>query len=66
MRTLHLLIILTQYKCKYGAQTCWYQHNLKTNNEQNDVNQEVIEKLFKMMEQFTERIIDLENKTKSQ
>jgi hypothetical protein len=30
-----------------------------------DVNQEVIEKLCKMTEQFTERIIDLKNQTKS-
>ena len=52
--------------CKYGAQNCWYQHNLKTNNEGNDVNKEVIEKLFKMMEQFTERIINLENQRKTQ
>ena len=35
-------------------------------NKENNDNQEVIEKLFNMMEQFTERIFNLENQTKSQ
>ena len=52
--------------CKYGAQNCWYRHNSQTNNKENNVNQEVIEKLFNMMEQFTERIFNLENQTKLQ
>lgn len=52
--------------CKYGYQNCWYKHNIPTDNELNNVNQEVIEKLFKMMEQFTERIVHLENQTNSQ
>ena len=52
--------------CRYGAQNCWYRHNSNAKNEENNVNQEVIEKLFYMMEQFTERILNLENQTKLQ
>ena len=52
--------------CKYGDQNCWYRHNSQTNSKENNVNQEVIEKLFNMMEKFTERIFNLENQTKSQ
>jgi hypothetical protein len=51
--------------CKYGVQNCWYRHNSQTNNKENNVNLEVIEKLFNMMEQFTERIFKLENQSKS-
>ena len=49
--------------CPYGAKKCWYLHSLPENNEVNNVNQEVIEKIFNMMEQFTKRILNLENKT---
>ena len=52
--------------CKYGAQKCWYRHISQTNNEETHVNEEVIEKLFSMMEQFTKRIMNLENQSKSQ
>ena len=49
--------------CPYGPQKCWYLHSLTKNNEVNNVNQEVIEKIFNMMEQFTDRILNLENRT---
>ena len=43
-----------------------FKHSLPTNNEVKDVNQEVIEKIFSMMEKFTERILNLENQTELQ
>ena len=49
--------------CPYGAKKCWYLHSLPENNGINNVNQEVIEKIFNMMEQFTKRILTLENQT---
>jgi hypothetical protein len=52
--------------CPYGAGKCWFLHSLPTNNEVKNVNQEVIEKIFNMMEKFTERILNLENQTELQ
>ena len=52
----------TSNSCQYGAEKCWYRQNLITSNEENNVNQEVIKKIFNMMEQFTKRILNLENK----
>ena len=54
--------------CKIGVTKCWFiHHDIEVNNE-NDIrenahgkNQEMIEKLFDMVEKFTERIIQLEN-----
>ena len=51
--------------CKYGENNCWYRHYLQSMNKVNDINQEVSEKLFYMMEQFTVRLLDLENQTRS-
>ena len=50
--------------CKYGDQKCWYRHDSQADNNINNVNEEVIEKIFNMMEQFTNRILTLENLTK--
>ena len=53
--------------CSYGEQTCWFHHDKTVvNNElDNNKNEEVIENIFKMMEKYTLRIIDLENLIKT-
>ena len=57
--------------CKFGRVKCWFNHdetdssnaNRNTENANNDnVNQEVLDKMFNMMEDFTQRIMELENK----
>ena len=50
--------------CWYGADKCWLRHTeTETCNEQNAINKntEITEKIFKMMETFTKRIMQLEN-----
>ena len=52
-------------KCSYESQDCWFRHEIservfesdKSTNEQN----EVIEKVFRMLEKMTERILEIEN-----
>ena len=52
-------------KCVYESQDCWFRHSIserafeidKATNEQN----EVIEKVFGMLEKMTERILQIEN-----
>ena len=57
--------------CQFGTVKCWFIHdetesskeNRNTEYPKNDnLNQEVIVKMFNMMENFTKRIMDLENK----
>ena len=57
-------------KCLFGAENCWFQHseidkrNEHENNEKtngNLYNDEIIRKIFDMMENFTQRIVDIEN-----
>ena len=47
--------------CKYGAHKCWFRHENENSIEGKEENSELTEKLFKMMEKFTERIMNLEN-----
>ena len=63
--------------CKYASDKCWFRHSdttesITNKNEENvnegekseqiiKYNQEVIEKLFNMMEKMTERIVQMEN-----
>ena len=63
--------------CKYGRDKCWFRHcdteeSIKNKNKENmneaekseqiiEYNQEVIEKLFNMMEKMSERIVQMEN-----
>ena len=50
--------------CWYGADKCWFRHaDTEMCNEPNvsNKNQEITEKIFKMMETFTQRIMQLEN-----
>ena len=45
--------------CWYGDIKCWFRHDLNTDDE--DIkNQNITEKMFHMMEKFTERLIALE------
>ena len=59
--------------CHFGAKNCWFNHhdNEITYTSENETengeylqntNQEMMEKLFEMMEKFTQRIIQIENK----
>ena len=56
--------------CHFGVNNCWFNHDeneISNQNQnqsrenQNDMNQEVIGKLFEMMEKFTQRIVQIEN-----
>ena len=50
-------------KCKYRNEKCWFNHNGSIENieDENDkkVNVEVIEKIFQMMEKFTNQIVEI-------
>ena len=46
--------------CPYGDQNCWFRHE---GIEDNFANNEMTLKIFKMMENFTQRIVDLEKLT---
>ena len=51
--------------CKYGSENCWFKHGDFANNDKNDnneklnENEEVIEKIFQMMEKFTKQIVEI-------
>ena len=54
--------------CHFGVKNCWFNHNENesmnengSKENSNDMNQEVIGKLFEMMEKFTHRIVQIEN-----
>ena len=47
-------------KCHFGKLNCWFQHN-----EENIENEKQTQKLFSMMEKFTNRIIELEKQIKT-
>ena len=51
-------------KCIYGIQNCWYKHDdiemdFSSGNSTKE-NNEVIEKVFGMLEQMTKRILEIE------
>ena len=50
----------TNMSCWYGDMKCWFLHDLKTDDEEKK-DQQITEKMFNMMEKFTERLIALEN-----
>ena len=56
----------TNKKCFYGDKKCWFRHDMQTDNEKNihEQNQEITEKILKMIETFTVRIVELEKKDK--
>ena len=48
--------------CKYGSEKCWFNHGDRidtTEDENKIVNVEVIEKIFQMMEKFTQQIVNM-------
>jgi hypothetical protein len=48
--------------CKYGSEKCWFKHDKNDNNDNNEKqndNEEVIEKIFQMMEKFIHQIVDI-------
>jgi hypothetical protein len=55
--------------CQFRITKCWFKHDehqtIHANDDKehlNENNQDVIEKLFNIVEQCTERIVHLENK----
>ena len=57
--------------CTYGNQNCWFKHSEyedKNKNEENENSKiekdEVVQRLFQMMEKLTERIFQIEKKDK--
>ena len=55
-------------KCHFGSKKCWFLHddlssiNTNENTEKGDkCDKEVMEKMFNMMEKFSERIVHLQN-----
>ena len=52
-------------KCIYGSQNCWFRHEnsergLDSDIQTNEKN-ELIEKVFGMLEKMTQRIVKIEN-----
>ena len=45
--------------CKFGKINCWYNH--ENENEKSNCTEEVFDKLFDMIEKFTQRIVQIEN-----
>ena len=57
----------TNGTCQFGAHNCWFKHiEIENSNEHTNIdkNQELIGKLFNMVEKFTQRILELEEKVK--
>ena len=50
--------------CKFGADKCRYSHNNNDNYayQEKSNNQEIVDKLFQMMEKMTDIILYIENK----
>ena len=52
--------------CQFGITKCWFNHDEhQAINTENHNEKDVIDKLFNIVEQCTERIVQLENKTES-
>ena len=57
--------------CRYGEKKCWFKHSKKENNindfeeiTETDKNSEMLQKLFEMVEKYTNKINLLENEIK--
>ena len=50
--------------CRFGVKNCWFLHEEEKFLEE-PKNQGITEKIFNMMETFTNRIVNLENQTKN-
>ena len=54
--------------CMFGPLNCWFNHTNIHENQKNHINNdmennEMIRKLFDMMEKFTNRLMKIENST---
>ena len=49
--------------CWYGEERCWFRHDHDTDTEstENSKDQDIMEKMERMMEKFTQRLAALEN-----
>ena len=47
--------------CRYEQNGCWFRHCEVDHNEMQVVEKSMMERLFEMMENFTERITNIEN-----
>ena len=51
--------------CKYGSKNCWFNHGegeistMNENDKKLNDDTEVIEKIFQMMEKFTQQIVKM-------
>ena len=51
--------------CKYGSKNCWFNHSegetstMNENDKKLNDDTEVIEKIFQMMEKFTQQIVKM-------
>ena len=68
----HTALVTPCYKaqienCKYGDELCWFSHNEnnQSDNVEATVKNEVIQRIFEIMEKMTERIAELEKKRKT-
>ena len=57
----------TSEECTFGSKNCWFRHETDENDEVQDgnddkkfENNETVQKIFKMMENLTKRITDIE------
>ena len=55
--------------CKYGSEKCWFNHSDLINNPQNEnneneqnTNESIMEKIFQMMEKFTQQIAEIKER----
>ena len=57
---------LSSGTCKYGKLRCWFIHNefeeAETNENKKSENEEVIERIFKLMEKLTHQMVDMKEK----
>ena len=58
----------TSGNCIFGQENCWFQHGEKNKNKEKPngslYKDEIIRKIFDMMESFTQRIVEVEKTTK--
>ena len=51
--------------CKYGTENCWFNHGERENTSKNEINEklngneELIEKIFQMMEKISQQIVEM-------
>ena len=53
---------LSSGTCKYGELKCWFNHNEDKNEYKSSENEEVIERIFKLMEKLTQQMVDMKEK----